>query len=211
MLFYINDFDLSSKHTNYENGLSFIENKAIEMRNNYFPNLEYSGIKYGKNGKPYFEDKKLYFNGSDSSTLKVVCLSNINIGIDIEKLRKKNFLSISSYYFDKIEHETLLNSSDIEKDFFTIWTLKESFLKLSGSSILNLENTPCFDIKSNLYNKEKYYDKYSFLSFLVNDTYILSLSFESNYDKKVNIYTNNIIFNDIIYNYNIKNYNIKKL
>ena len=81
-------------------------------------------------GKPYFEDRQdLYFSLSHSGTVAAAALSDVPVGLDVEKIRE-------SY------RESLINRclSPEEKavydgDFTRVWCRKEALAKLSGEGI----------------------------------------------------------------------------
>jgi 4'-phosphopantetheinyl transferase len=58
------------------------------------------------------------------------------IGIDIEKISKKNdLIAISERFFHPQEHQQLLQAQDKEDSFFRIWTQKEAFVKAIGTGL----------------------------------------------------------------------------
>jgi len=86
-------------------------------------------------GKPYCDFLEvLNFNVSHSGNW-VVCAIDINpVGIDIEKISLID-LDISKNYFSEKEHESLLLSNDPIEYFFTLWSLKESYIKFIGKGL----------------------------------------------------------------------------
>lgn len=105
-------------------------------------------IKENKNGKPYITNYNLYFNISHCNNIVICALSRNEIGVDIEKIRTINLNTIS-YFANKKEQEYIFSNSDqIYKRAFKIYTLKEAYLKLLGSSIINIKNINTFDIRN---------------------------------------------------------------
>lgn len=100
-------------------------------------NLKNNEIYFSENdcGKPYCEFlSNFHFNISHSGSW-VVCAVDINpIGIDIEKISQID-LDISKNYFSKKEHEDLLRSNNPIEYFFTLWSLKESYIKFIGKGL----------------------------------------------------------------------------
>lgn len=93
-------------------------------------------IKATSQGKPYIENRPIYFNISHCEDYVVCAVNEKEIGIDIEKIRDVN-LSIAERFFTHSESE-YLNSGDTadkNKRFFEIWTAKEAYLKWLGSGI----------------------------------------------------------------------------
>jgi len=89
---------------------------------------------YGDNGKPYADG--IFFSLSHSEDMVVCAVGGSAIGCDIEKLtapREK----VAARYFNAAELE-YLNSFALEdraKAFFRIWTMKESYLKMTGEGL----------------------------------------------------------------------------
>lgn len=90
---------------------------------------------YGANGKPYLAGgQEVYFNLSHSEEIVICAISSQEIGCDVEKISDIN-LKIAKRFFEKTEYEMLMNQKTAESRremFFRLWTLKESFLKLTG-------------------------------------------------------------------------------
>ena len=95
--------------------------------------LEPNDIKIGKNGKPEIEG--LCFNLSHSDEYITCSTSEKPLGCDIEKIRqvKKGF---ETRFFT--EREVLyLNQFKEDKlnQFFRLWTMKESYMKMTGEGM----------------------------------------------------------------------------
>ena len=90
---------------------------------------------YGKYGKPYLKDQPdIYFNLSHSEDIVICAVSPQEVGCDIEKIANANF-SIAKKCFCENESEmldSLKNPESKRELFFRLWTLKESFIKLTG-------------------------------------------------------------------------------
>ncbi len=85
-------------------------------------------------GKPYFYGSDLKFNFTHSGEKVALILSENEVGIDIEKLRKVN-LKVADRYFCQNEIRNINSSVDKDKCFFSFWTKKESLLKTTGTGI----------------------------------------------------------------------------
>lgn len=88
-------------------------------------------------GKPKLRDiPSLYFNISHSGKWIIVVVADVEVGIDIEKIRPPQY-RIAERYFSSHEVETLNSLSENKKVeyFFDLWTLKESYLKLIGKGL----------------------------------------------------------------------------
>lgn len=89
-------------------------------------------------GKPCFADTEPYFSLSHSHGTIFVALSDAPIGADVEFIdEKKRSDRLAERFF-----------SDNEKgeDFFTVWTRKEAYVKMTGEgicSLRSLDTTAC--------------------------------------------------------------------
>ncbi len=110
-------------------------------------------IIFNENGKPCFEEEGIYFNISHSRDFAICTFGNKNLGCDIEYIDEKR---ISAELIDRVLTESekkYLDSMDknkTAKEFFRIWTYKESYLKYKGVGIKGLNKS--FDI--DLVNKK---------------------------------------------------------
>ena len=86
-------------------------------------------LKYSENGKPVVDG--LYFNVSHAGDYVVGVLSDAEVGCDIEKAVNAP-LEIAEHYFYSSEREYIETAADPGKAFFTLWTLKESYMKMTG-------------------------------------------------------------------------------
>lgn len=92
----------------------------------------------GDKGKPHPEGYNgTHFNVSHSGNWVTVAISDVQVGVDVERMRKvpegvayRFFSESEKLMLDKAEN-------DFEKAhiFFTLWTLKESFLKAIGKGL----------------------------------------------------------------------------
>lgn len=93
--------------------------------------LNYS-IKTAKHGKPYLTGRELYFNISHSGGLTAVCVSDSEVGIDIQMIKPVN-PRIAQRFFTENEYQYYLKHG--LDGFFKIWTRKESLLKYLGTTL----------------------------------------------------------------------------
>lgn len=89
-----------------------------------------------KNGKPYIPRLDFHFNISHSGQWVVVSISSTETGIDVEQIKKPN-LQLAKRYFSEEENKCLFGKTmkGQEDFFYTLWTLKESYLKLIGKGL----------------------------------------------------------------------------
>ncbi len=96
-------------------------------------------FEYGQNGKPYLKGQKdLFFNLSHSGRWVVCALSHHEVGCDIERAEpRKSTKKIAARFFTDEERSFIDSCADKDPDgglsaFYRLWTLKESFLKVTG-------------------------------------------------------------------------------
>ena len=93
--------------------------------------MEYS---FGEWGKPRFEGaEQIHFNLSHSGKAVVAAFSDDEIGCDVEKIKEAD-LELARRFLHPNEYEAIAQMEDIERRnelFFRIWTLKESFMKVT--------------------------------------------------------------------------------
>lgn len=92
---------------------------------------------YSKYGKPYLSESNFHFNISHTRNAVVVAISDVSVGIDIERIGRYNS-DIAMRCYTKNEHDYLHEVSDIEaqKRFYEIWTRKEAYTKYTGEGLL---------------------------------------------------------------------------
>ena len=86
-------------------------------------------LKYSENGKPVADN--LFFNVSHAGDYVVGVLSDCEVGCDIEKNANAP-LEVAEHYFYHSELAYIKAAEDKDKAFFTFWTLKESYMKMTG-------------------------------------------------------------------------------
>lgn len=88
-------------------------------------------FKYNENGKPSFLNfENFHFNLSHSGEYVVCAIDDCDIGIDVEKIKEIDLSIVRVVFTDheiwKLEKEVIENRQRL---FYSIWTLKESFVK----------------------------------------------------------------------------------
>ena len=98
-----------------------------------------SEISYFKNlyGKPYINVyPRIYFNISHSGNYVCCAMSDSEIGIDVEEIQKSMEFTTFKNLFTEDEWEQILNEeNDSHETFFSLWTLKESYIKKIGKGL----------------------------------------------------------------------------
>ena len=94
--------------------------------------LTESDLRYSENEKPVADH--VFFNVSHAGDYVVGVSSDCEVGCDIEKIRKAP-MEIAQRHFRATESAYIDASTDRDKAFFTLWTLKESYMKLTGKGM----------------------------------------------------------------------------
>ena len=90
---------------------------------------------YDEKGKPFLKNSNLHFSLSHSGEMAMCVISDQNVGCDIEKIKPID-LKIAKRFFTDDEYNEIINSDNPECAFYRLWTLKESFLKVTGEGLL---------------------------------------------------------------------------
>ncbi len=96
-------------------------------------NVKFNYSIYGKPGTDGVE-----FNMSHSGGKCFIAVSDLPVGIDCEKLERKDFNRISFRYFSRREYDFIASSPDQAQSFYTAWCLRESLAKAKGISVWKL-------------------------------------------------------------------------
>ncbi|MED3781060.1 4'-phosphopantetheinyl transferase superfamily protein [Heyndrickxia sporothermodurans] len=128
-------------------------------------NVNGSHIKICKNefGKPYLRDyPNVHYNISHTRGIIVCAVSDMPVGIDIEKIKAFN-KRVPERFFTKSERNYIFENKDNQDERFAeIWTMKESYVKWVGKGMAISFDS--FDvrkiIKGNIIIKTKKIDRY---------------------------------------------------
>ena len=106
-------------------------------------------ISKDENGRPYFPGRGTDFNISHSGSISAVSIvsgEKARTGCDIEFVRPRvSAKKIAESYFSPPERDYIFSGDSLfDIRFFTIWTLKECFLKLRGLSVFDMPKAPSF-------------------------------------------------------------------
>ena len=153
------DYLLQSKYLNKDNLSNLSKYKNEEVKKEKVLSLivkkKYVGNFYLNHfGKPLCDN--FFFSISHSNDFLVFIKDDNPIGIDIEKIKNVNE-DLINYISSDVE-KTYIKS---DKNFFEIWTSKESLIKLVGTTLNNrineISSLPLNDFK--YFDKKKYYSK----------------------------------------------------
>lgn len=113
-------------------GAAFALNAALKYYGMSEQNMEYV---LGEQGKPMFRDcPELSFSLSHSGDYAICSLGERETGCDIERVRPDKMRVAERFYAE--EEKAWIYQADVLKEqesrMFRIWTMKESFLKVTG-------------------------------------------------------------------------------
>ncbi|MBR4780035.1 MAG: 4'-phosphopantetheinyl transferase superfamily protein [Lachnospiraceae bacterium] len=115
-------------------GAGILLNEALKEYGICEKDMSYA---YGKVGKPGFAERpNLFFNLSHSGSRVMCVMGDVPVGCDIERIRKVN-PGIAKRFFSDKDNELLSDAKkkgeqEYRECFYTLWTLKESFIKCIG-------------------------------------------------------------------------------
>ncbi len=91
-------------------------------------------IKFGTNGKPKI--KGIYFNLSHSKNMVICAIGDKAVGCDIEQISVAPE-KVADRFFSETEIEYLSKFAGQEKnkEFYRLWTMKESYMKMTGEGM----------------------------------------------------------------------------
>lgn len=92
-------------------------------------------VMIGRNGKP--ECDGIYFNLSHSADMALCVVCDTPVGCDIEKVTTAP-MEVAERYFSKREYRYISdaeNRTDADRRFFRLWTMKESYMKMTGEGM----------------------------------------------------------------------------
>lgn len=88
----------------------------------------------GEFGKPYLKNTNIHFNISHSGSMAMCALHDSPVGADIEMIKPYSDAVARRIMSDE-EMQRFQSSADRQALFFKIWTLKEAYLKFTGTGI----------------------------------------------------------------------------
>ncbi|MFV9973204.1 MAG: 4'-phosphopantetheinyl transferase superfamily protein [Francisella endosymbiont of Hyalomma asiaticum] len=145
-----------------------------------------SPVFLNQHGKPYLEDNSIFFNISHTLTKLIIVVADQEIGVDIEKLSaRQNILRIAQRYFSELECYELTISDNPNKDFYTLWTLKEAQVKRNLLGIAKGLKSANFSKVNNFWLSNTYPD--DFVTFFY-DELIISICYKNIATEKINLF-----------------------
>lgn len=93
-------------------------------------------------GKPSIKDCPYHFSVSHSGDLFAIALGREEVGIDVEHMKERNFISIAKHNFSKEAVNRIITSSNQKEEFYREWTLFEAAVKLHGKTVFSKIEEP---------------------------------------------------------------------
>lgn len=135
-------------------------------------------------GQPYIRNcKNIYFSISHSGKWVICAINEYPIGVDLELIchQKYENSEIAKYYFSDYENERIAckyNETEKEIEFYKLWTLKESYLKVLGMGLYKELNS--FEIRmvngeNKVFEEGKDKDNYILINRIYDNEYVLSI------------------------------------
>ena len=129
-------------------------------------------------GRPEYADCKIDFNISHAKNLVICTVAEGKTGCDIERSDRKVSIAIAEKFFHP-EEKTFLEAAgtpeEKQKRFMMLWVLKEAYIKLMGTTIGAVKETPSFSINGNkilCQNNDLFYSLYE------GGGYVMAAAFE---------------------------------
>ena len=135
-------------------------------------------------GRPEYADCPVDFNISHAGNLVICTMAEGRTGCDIERSDRKVSLSLAEKFFhpeEKVFLESAVTPEEKKKRFMVLWVLKEAYIKLLGTTIGAVRETPSFAISG-----DKILCKGSsgiFYSLYVGGGYVMAAAFERKADR----------------------------
>ena len=135
-------------------------------------------------GRPEYADFPVDFNISHAGNLVICTMAEGRTGCDIERADRKVSLSIAEKFFHP-EEKAFLESAgtpeEKQKRFMMLWVLKEAYIKLRGTTIGTVRETPSFAISGNKILCQS--NSHIFYSLYEGGGYVMAAAFERKADR----------------------------
>ncbi len=117
--------------------------------------FDISDLQINRDGKPCVEDCPYHFNLSHSGDYLLLAVGDTPVGADIEKITKIRPKTVEKYFSQSEQERVKKNGT---KDFFEIWTKKESYVKYTGEGMKGFSHLSEYPKEIAFFTKK--YDNY---------------------------------------------------
>lgn len=103
----------------------------------------------GVHGKPYFADSGIFFNISHSGRYSVCAFGDRELGVDIQEFGGKSeadLFRLAEGAYSAYDRMLMEHSHACAETFYTLWALKESYLKYTGEGLSGGIDTFSFEL-----------------------------------------------------------------
>ena len=110
---------------------------------------------YSEHGKPSIVGHpEIYFNLSHCRSVAACVVSSRPVGVDVEEVREFKD-SLARYVLNDDEYAMVVGSPRPDREFIRLWTMKESYLKLTGEGITRDLKTVLADTSAYHFNTQE--------------------------------------------------------
>lgn len=164
----------------WDNTLKYSQNKSIISNKFLIDTLQKEGYNFPftinkePKGKPYFlHNKNIHFSISHTKDYIAIVISPSRVGIDIESLREVK-MDLVQRFFHPNEMSYLINQNAdcVDKAFTQLWTIKEAYVKMTGTGIAN--NFSSIDLSPIRYtiSQDYYKNAHHLVSYFDTDSHL---------------------------------------
>ena len=135
-------------------------------------------------GRPEYADSEIDFNISHTENLIICTMAEGRTGCDIENSHRKVSAAVADKFFHPEELAFMASSPSEEekrKRFLMLWVLKEAYIKLMGTSVAYLKETPSFLIDENTIKTCR--DNPLYYALFEGSGYVMAAAFDSRYSR----------------------------
>jgi len=116
------------------------------------------------------------FSLSHSGDLVLLAVDDKQIGVDLEFMKERKYLDIADYFFEP-EEVRFLQNNQTKENFYTLWTLKEAFIKCLGERLYSPQAKLAFNLNTSSKTiQTTKNNEYKFSSYKLSEDYIVSLA-----------------------------------
>ncbi|MCQ2796120.1 MAG: 4'-phosphopantetheinyl transferase superfamily protein [Bacilli bacterium] len=114
----------------------------LKLLNDNKVSYQNDDFKIDQYGKLYLVNSDVYLNLSHSGSYVIAAISDAPVGVDVEHIEKNHKIKeLIKYVLDNKEIEEFSKSKNQIKDFYLMWTKKESYTKCIGKGLSAGMNT----------------------------------------------------------------------
>lgn len=147
----------------------------VKLLNDNKISYQNDDFKIDQNGKLYLSNSDIYLNLSHSGSYVIAAISDAPVGVDVERINNNHKIKeLIKYVLDDKETNEFNKSQNQIKDFYLMWTKKESYIKCigkglsAGMSTINISKLK--DYRFKCFDKENHQFAICYKAKLVTDS-----------------------------------------